>query len=418
MGFYERKKFRPAALCALGFGMTRRTPWLVLALLVAFASLGALFAPHFGDAAVLRPFDYLQYQSAARATLAGQNPYDGRVLYPIQQDIGTGWADPVMMWNPPWTLPLALPLGAMHWRLGQLLWFALNFAAVVSSAGLLWRMFAGPRERPWLAFALTLGFAPTLFLLLLGQISGLLLFGLTGFLWAVRNERYPLAGCCAALTAIKPHLFVPFAMLLLLEAIHKNQYRRTILAGGLTLAVCGLIPLAWNPDVWSQYREATGAGAAASHNTIREWVHPTLGYAIRQALPGEPFRAMFLPLLAVLPLVAIHWYRRRADWNWTVELPRVVIVSLLAAPYGAWGFDRVVLLIPVVQAAVWLVPYRALAIRFAIAFGTLNLLALLTLLRENSMTNPWFAPAIAVGYLAVGASLQPRTSARSEAVTA
>ena len=398
--------------------MTRRTRLLVLILLVVVGAVGVRFAPHYGNAAVLRPFDYLQYQSAGRATLAGQNPYDGRVLYPIQQEIGTGWADPVMMWNPPWTLPLALPLGAMHWRFGQLLWFALNFAAVVGSAWLLWRIFDGPRERQWLAFALTLGFAPTLFLLLLGQISGLLLFGLTGFLWAVRNERYPLAGCCVALTAIKPHLFVPFAMLLLLEAIHKSQYRRTIVAGGLALTVCGLIPLAWNPDVWSQYREATGAGAAASHSTIREWVHPTLGYAIRQALPGEPFRAMFLPLLVVLPLVTVYWYRRRATWNWTVELPRVVIVSLLAAPYGAWGFDLVVLLIPVVQAAVWLSAHRALAIRFAIAFGALNLLALLTLLRENSMTNPWFTPAIAVGYLAVGASLNPRTSAQSEAVPA
>ncbi len=393
--------------------MTRRTALLVLALLLALAALGLLFAPHFGDAAVLRPFDYMQYQSAGRATLAGQNPYDGRVLYPLQQDIGTNWADPVMMWNPPWTLPLALPLGAIHWRLGQLLWFSLNFAAVVGSAWLLWRIFAGPSERQWLAFALALGFAPTLFLFLLGQISGLLVLGLTGFLWAARNQRYALAGCFAAFTAIKPHLFVPFAMLLVLEAIHKSHYRRTILAGGLSLAACALIPLAWNPDVWTQYLEATGAGAAASHNTIHEWVHPTLGYAIRQALPGEPFRAMFLPLLAVLPVMAIHWHRRRASWNWTTELPRVIIVSLLAAPYGAWGFDLVVLLIPVVQAAAWLIPHRALAIRFGIAFSTLNLLALLTLSKENSMTNPWFAPAIAIGYLAVGASLNPRTSTSS-----
>ena len=398
--------------------MTRRTGLLVLALFVALAAASWLFAPHFGDAAVLRPFDYLQYQSAGRSALAGENPYDGAVLYSYQREIGTNWDDPVMMWNPPWTLPLALPLGAMHWRLGQLLWFALNFAAVVGSVGILWRIFAGPRDRSWLPFALALGFAPTLFLLLLGQISGLLLFGLVGFLGAIRRERFALAGCSAALTAIKPHLFVPFAMLLLLEAIHKSRYRRTILAGGLTLAVCGLIPLAWNPDVWNQYREATGAGAASSHNTIREWVHPTLGYAIRQALPGEPFRAMFLPLLVALPLVGLYWYRRRATWNWTVELPRVAIVSLIAAPYGAWAFDLVVLLIPVVQAAAWLSANRTLAIRFGMAFGGLNLLALLTLLRENSMTNPWFAPAIAVGYLAVGASLSTRSSVRSEAVPA
>ena len=315
-----------------------------------------------------------------------------------------------MMWNPPWTLPLALPLGAMHWRIGQLLWFAANFAATAGSALLLWRSFGGPRDRAGVALALALGFAPTLFLLLLGQISGFLLLGLAGFLWAARCRRFALAGCLAALTAIKPHLFVPFALLLGLEAIHKSRYRRTVLAGALILALFAAIPLAWNREVWGQYLEATGAGEASSHSTVREWVHPTLGYAIRQALPGAPFRAMFLPLALLLPLVAVYWYRRRQTWDWTVELPRVVLASILVAPYGAWGFDLVVLLVPVVQAAVWLRPHRALVVRFAVAFAALNLLALLTLARENSMTNPWFAPAVAVGYLAAGFAASPRTS--------
>ncbi len=398
--------------------MTRRTRLLVLILLVVVGAVGVRFAPHFGDAAVLRPFDYMQYHSAGRAVLRGQNPYEGRVLYPLQKEIGTNWDDPVMMWNPPWTLPIAIPLGAMHWRIGQLLWFAANFAAVAGSALLLWRSFGGPRECRGVALAVALGFAPTVFLLLLGQISGFLLLGLAGFLWAVRNRRFALAGCLAALAAIKPHLFVPFALLLGLEAIHKGAFRRTVFAGALALGLFAVIPLAWNPEVWSQYREATGAGEASSHNTIREWVHPTLGYAIRQALPGEPFRAQFLPLAFVLPFVGVYWYRRRAEWNWTVELPRVVLVSMVAAPYGAWGFDLVVLLVPVVQAAVWLVAHRALAIRFAIAFGTLNILALLTLLRENSMTNVWLAPAVALGYLAVGFSLTPRASRSAAAVPA
>ena len=127
--------------------MTRRTGLLVLILLVVVGAVGVRFAPRFGDAAVLRPFDYMQYHSAGRAVLRGQNPYDGRVLYPLQKEIGTNWDDPVMMWNPPWTLPITLPLGAMHWRIGQLLWFAANFAAVAGSALLLWRSFGGPRDR-------------------------------------------------------------------------------------------------------------------------------------------------------------------------------------------------------------------------------------------------------------------------------
>ena len=65
--------------------MTRRTGLLVSSLFVAVGALGFLFAPHFGDASVLRPFDYMQYQTAGRAVLAGKNPYDGQILYAMQQ---------------------------------------------------------------------------------------------------------------------------------------------------------------------------------------------------------------------------------------------------------------------------------------------------------------------------------------------
>jgi hypothetical protein len=110
---------------------------------------------------------------------------------------------------------------------------------------------------------------------------------------------------------------------------------------------------------------------------------------------------MFLPLAIALPAVAAYWWVRREGWNWATELPRLVLVSLLTAPYGAWGFDLVLLLVPVVQAAVWVVndKRRYVWLKFGGAFAAINLLALFTLRSENSMANWWLTPAVTVGYV-------------------
>lgn len=411
--------------------MTRRTLFLLFALLVIGGVLAFKFAPFYDDARFFRPVDYMEYQTAGRATLNGQNPYDGAVLYPYQLEIQakllpvgkggpdnvTQYADPIMMWNPPWTLPLTLPLGAMHWRAGQLVWTAANLIAVVLSGVLLWRVFGGAKEKVVVAAGVSLLFAPTLFLLLLGQISGFLLLGLAGFLWCVwrtptarsgvtdhttrgSGSLMWLAGLLAAFTAIKPHLFVPFALVLMLETLRGGKVWRSVVAGGVALLVFGAIPLLWNPDVWTQYREATAAQSAGTHNTPSEWMHPTLGYWLRTLHPDRPFALMFLPLAVAVPVVVVYWWVRRKDWNWVVELPRLVLVSLLSTPYGAWGFDLVLLLVPVVQAAVWASAdkRRWVWLVFGGAFTASTLVALFTLRFENSMANWWLTPVVTVGY--------------------
>jgi hypothetical protein len=357
------------------------------------------------DPTVLKPVDYLEYWSAGRATLRGDNPYDGRVLYPLQQECGTTYDDPIMMWNPPWTLPLAMAVGAVPWRLGQLAWFVANLAAVVAAALLLWQTYGGPRRLAWLPVIVALVFAPVPFLLLLGQISGFLLFGLAGFLAAFRARRYGLAGAAAALTAIKPHLLILFALALALESLRDLRARRAVMCGALCLAAAGLLPLWWNPDVWSQYRAATGASGASGHNTLNEWRHPTIGYALRMALPGEPFNAQFVPAVLVVLSFPFYWYSRRQTWSWPVELPRLTLISLLAAPYGAWAFDLVLLLVPVVQATAWLAAAdlnRRTGTIIAVGYLVLNALVVLTVMAPESQANPWIAPGTLLGYLLVG----------------
>lgn len=402
-------------------GMNLRTV-IMLVLLVAVVVVTAVrFRDLYENPNILRPFDYMEYWSAGRATLNGQNPYDGDVLYPLQQQIGTKWDKPTMMWNPPWTLPMAMTVGAMHWRMGQLVWFVANLACVLLSAVLLWRLYGGEERHAWVGIAVASLFAPTPFLLLLGQISGFMLLGLVGFLWYVRAERFALAGALAALTAIKPHLLVPFALVLALQSLRGNPVWKSVVAGGIVLAVGSIIPLAWNSQVWSQYREATGAGGTAAHYTIHDWQHPTLGWEIRSALPGQPFAAMFIPLAVALPFVIGYWFRRRREWNWITEMPRLVLLSLIVTPYGAWAFDLVLPIVPVVQATTWIVAdnRRWLWIVSGSLFVVLNLQAISTVTEKHSMANPWIAPGTVLGYLLAAcltarSPVQPPSPANTE----
>lgn len=197
---------------------------------------------------------------------------------------------------------------------------------------------------------------------------------------------------------------MPFALVLVLESLRGRPVWRAVVAGGVTLALSSALPLLCNPHVWAQYRGASAAQSAGTHNTLSDWTHPTLGYWLRTLHPDRPFALMFLPLAVSLPLVTAYWWGRRTRWDWAAEMPRLVLVSLVAAPYGAWGFDLVLLLVPVVQAAVWVATDRRryVWLKFGGAFVALNLIALLTLRAENSMANPWVTPLVAAGYVLAG----------------
>ncbi len=118
--------------------MNLRTAVMSGVLAIVVVATGEQVRQLHDDTNLLRPVDYMEYWSAGRATLAGQNPYDGEVLYSHQRQIGNESGAALMMWNPPWTLPLTMAIGTIPWRLGQLVWFALNMAAVLASPAIAW----------------------------------------------------------------------------------------------------------------------------------------------------------------------------------------------------------------------------------------------------------------------------------------
>jgi hypothetical protein len=366
----------------------------------AAAGLGGLVLTRLTADQVQVPLDFAEYYTAGHLNLYGRNPYDGGNVRPFQHDLGLR-DTAIMMWNPPWTLTLVMPLGALPFRAAYALWVLLNLGLLVVAAELLWRGFGGPSGARGVAYVLTLSFVPTIFLIGSGQITAVVLVGLAGFLAAARAGRWGVAGAAGALTAVKPHLLGLFALMLVLDAIRARSGRRVVLAGLIVGLLACVPPTLANPDVWNQYHAATTGGDSADHHGLTHWAPPLAGWWLRTGL-GLPFAAQFLPF-AVAAVAFVVWYGRQPPTeasNVADRLPVVVGLSLLAAPYGVWQFDLVLLLVPVLATA------ARLARRpnpIAIAVGVVVLLlanaAALAMMMNGAESKwyVWFAPVVLGG---------------------
>jgi hypothetical protein len=379
-----------------------RTAVVALLAVAAFV-VAAGFVGQFVPADAAGKTDFVEYGAAARLLLAGENPYDGSKLLPLQRAAGWEQDKADMMWNPPWVFPVVLPTGWLSWSVGLLAWSALQLALVLLSAVLLWRVYGGPRRLTGVAVAVAVVFVPTFFLVRLGQISGLLLFGLAGFLAALRAGRPGLAGAAAALTAVKPHLLLPFAVLLACDALVSRATRVAVLAGAVVVALAAAFPLLWGGDVWAEYVAAVRAPSDEFHWSPSAWSPPTPAAKLRAAL-GAGLFVQFAPSVLTTAALVGYWWARRRAWDWGRELPAVVLLSVLTTGYGAWGFDVVILVLPVVQAAAWLAdganPRLALWTAAAyLAFNAAVFAGLVPVL--------WWAPVVAAGYFAVALLTRP-----------
>lgn len=361
---------------------------------VALLAAGLLLNRFYSDPGFLPPDDFLQYWAAGRLNATGGNPYDADRLLELQRSAGRPADKPaVMMWNPPWALTLAMPFGMMPPRTAQLLWLLAQVAIVVFCADRMWSYFGGEsRFRP-LAWGLSLGFYPVMYIVFAGQSSGWLLLGLAGLLLSADRRCAPLI----PFAAIKPHLFVPIWIALACEA-GRTRRGLAVLSAGLSAGLIAVLaPTLVNPDVWQQYFEAMSRPMDAAHSPLSGWKSPLIGYWVRAALSPDAFWMQAVPTLLVAVGTLTYWWKRRTDWNWHVEAPRLVLAGMMAAPYGAWPYDQIVLLVPVAAGLAHL-SRVGLASQRIFGFAALAVLNGIALTIREGEHFVWLPPAIAVWY--------------------
>jgi hypothetical protein len=378
-----------------------RLPLLLAALLAAGGVFLAQQAQPGTGLADLEPHDFYEYWAAGRLLAEGRNPYDLEAMEELQREAGRA-EDPILMWNPPWALPLVLPLGLLDLRTAHLVWLVFHLVVLIVGADLTWHLYGGPPERRWVALLLAATFVPTWMALIAGQISPLLLLGAVGFLWCIQRGWDLAAGAAAVLLAVKPHLAALFWFALALWAVRERRWK--VLLGGVATGLLATgIAVAAHPAILSRYWETLLTRPPDQYRP------PTLGHLLRLALDSGSLAWGFLPLLPALGWLGWHWARHRRDWSWPDQLPLLLLVSMLVAPYGAWPFDVVLLLLPVLQlgAACGRAGVSSLkrlaALGFHVAFNATA--ATLLALEQEYLAFAWMTPALLLGYLGLRALL-------------
>jgi hypothetical protein len=356
------------------------------------------------------PVDFMAFWTAGKLHIEGRNAYDQAAVRAIQTSEVAGVGEAVMMWNPPWALAVVAPLGLLPVPAAATLWLLLLLVLVVFAADLIWRTYSrslprlgGGNQTPpvpsprWLACLLALTPAPTIYLFAYGQLTAIPLLGVGGFLACVKAKRFFWAGVFGGLTASKPHLFSLFALAILFEAIRTRE-GRTILLGGLCLGTVTTILVSLpNPHVWADYWAATQGPGSELHRSLGEWEPPLIGWYLRQIIPGKPFAAQFVPLGVTASAFTVVWWKHRTNWDWLAAMPWVVGASLLVAPYGAWAHDGVLLLVPILAAAVRFDPWSNWARLGLILYILANAAGYATYLAHaTGETYVWLNPAILV----------------------
>jgi len=330
--------------------------------------------------------DFIEYWAAGQQLIHGANPYDGAAILPLQRGAGLEGNHPQVSFSPPVAFFLALPLGFVGANTGLVLWLLILLACLVASIRLIWAMHGHPANRLHL---LGYCFAPLMECLMAGQLGIFLLIGIVLFLYFYKTRPF-LAGAALLPCALKPHLFLPFAVVLLLWIVSRKTYR--ILAGfTVTLLASCALTLYFDVHVWSQYAQMMRTNGA-----LDAWV-PTLSATFRLLVNSHWVWLQFLPEAVGCGWALWYFWSRRAHWDWMDQGLLVLLVSAACTPY-AWFTDESMLL-PAVMAGV----YRADATgRSLLPFGLFAGAAMMEVFAEVPITTAyylWTVPAWIAWYL-------------------
>ncbi|HEV2486822.1 MAG TPA: glycosyltransferase family 87 protein [Terracidiphilus sp.] len=285
--------------------------------------------------------DFVVYWATGQQLAHHANPYDTAALMQIQHAAGLSTNSSVgYMRNPPWALPLTLPLGLAGLRVGGFLWSMALLASLLVSVYWLWQLYGRPNnQRHWLGAA----FAPAVICLLIGQTS---LFALLGYVLFLRLHRSrPFwAGMSLWLCALKPHLFLVIGVVLLAWVLVSKSYR--VLAGAAVAVAVSCMVAYWiDPAAWTQY------ATMMRESGINQEAIPCVSIVLRQRLSPKTMWLQYVPAILGCGWALTYFWQRRRTWDWIKEGNLVTLVSVLVAPYS-WITDQVLVIPPLLDGAI------------------------------------------------------------------
>ncbi|MGA1983675.1 MAG: glycosyltransferase 87 family protein [Acidobacteriaceae bacterium] len=331
--------------------------------------------------------DFVSYWSAGHQVAEHANPYDGKAILGLEHGAGfSAGHPPLVMRNPPPALLLVLPLGFLSVRAGSFVWSLLQVASLVVSV----QMIAATHGRSKSQLnILAYTFAPVLSCLIAGQLAIFVLLGLVLFL-RFHKTRPLLAGASLWLCALKPHLFLPFGVVLLAWIVVSRGYK--ILAGAAAaFGLSAAVVFAMDPAAWSQYAQAMKA------EQLPIQIIPCVSVMLRLAVSPGATWLQFLPAALGCAWALAYFQRHRDDWDWWEHGSLLMLVSVVVAPYS-WYVDEAVVL-PALLHALYRTRSRSLVAILALLSAAIEIGNVLGLPLRTLALYVWTAPAWLGWYL-------------------
>jgi hypothetical protein len=311
----------------------------IAALIIFMAGTAMIPVPALAGMGVI---DFRPYWSSSYLLRQGQDFSDSSNMDRIERTL-TGWRETYTMhaWFSPTGNLALLPYTYFPFERAAHFWLVTNIYVILISAALLWFK---TKKQIWVPIFAVLIFSPTLLSIKYGQVNTLVLAGLALFIYFDKTGGNFLAGASLILTTIKPHLVILTLPLLILNGIHRRNWR--MLAGFTTAliscaAILFLLYPSWLVSFWnlvfsgmSNFRETptfAGIFAASGDRQFGKWIW-----------------------VAGLMAASIAWWMQKNRLDQQTMIDISLMAGLLLSPIG-WSYDQIILIIPIIRILKWVV---------------------------------------------------------------
>lgn len=298
-------------------------------LLILFLGLALLFLWPFLIKVKLQYYDFNVFWNAAYNTLRHINPYIADwFLYP------------------PWVILFFLPFSLLPFDISRLLWYVFCVGLILYSCDRIWIFYQGPKKYKVLAWFIGITFSASLFALIWGQLSPLVLLGIILFLENCDGnyKKYIWVGMSIFFIAMKPQVLFLFWPALCIWLVKRRQWKLLIISAlvmvGATICVALFVP-----EIIPSYIQSFWKNPPSIFGT------PTLGYWLRLIFGEQKYWLQFLPPIFGLIWFGYYWYRNKDTWRWANNLTVIILVSILTTPHS-WTHDYLIMLPCILQGVI------------------------------------------------------------------
>lgn len=319
-------------------------------LVIIFGALACLififcYMPHGNSIGAI---DYIQYWSALRIIIEGQNPYDPQIMQAMQTSLGKPENATVMSWNPPWTYLILAPFCLLPFQYAVPLWILTNVFFLIHSIALCHKTYGTSTKSSSAKLILySFYFLPAFSCMAFGQTGLFMSWIICLFLYLSKIQKFLFAGILLSCLSIKPHLFYLLAPFIIYWSF-KEKNLRLILGILLGLSFLFTSTASITDGVFFYWLDAIlDPSKIQGAQTILDWKVATLVGMIKTIVNEiwliVPKWPMWLVPLTTATAYLFYLLIKKPKLSLYKDTPPVLALSIFTAPYG-WFFDQSILL--------------------------------------------------------------------------